>query len=405
MNPKWQAFILCVGTIAFGVTANAMWMRPEQEEVPIDRLIENLKGFIEKHPETPEGYFTLGRLYSFAYARRTTTFDVYVRGDLWEPAINGANIPSSPGCNTPAVTPERLNYLIQSIKYYRDAIAKRNDDMMYWLGVGYDYGEAADHAGEITWPFTGSPFDEEAKAKSKDKRFWEDLALDAYRKAFALDTKREGGVSLPVAAEAGGGILSILGRRTDRTEAENKEIRRMKRAVSAMSSGPRAITPVIFSMEDRPLKSILSQKKRVSFDLDGTGRRMRWNWVRPGTAFLAWDPQETGQILSGRQLFGSTTWWMFWRNGYLALAALDDDGNGWLEGAELKGVAVWRDLNGNGRSEVGEVSPVQSQDITGVNVSVSDTVSGMLSSRLGIRFADGHTVATYDWVTIGYINR
>ena len=49
------------------------------------------------------------------------------------------------------------------------------------------------------------------------------------------------------------------------------------------------------------------------------------------------------------------TFWCFWENGYQALASLDDDGDGWLTGKELDGLAVWRDTNGNGVSEPGEV--------------------------------------------------
>ena len=50
----------------------------------------------------------------------------------------------------------------------------------------------------------------------------------------------------------------------------------------------------------------------------------------------------------GLQLFGSVTWWLFWEDGYAPLAALDDNHDGRLEGAELKGIAIWFDRNGNG---------------------------------------------------------
>ena len=59
---------------------------------------------------------------------------------------------------------------------------------------------------------------------------------------------------------------------------------------------------------------------------------------------------------------------MFFENGYQALAALDDDGDGYLTGKELEGLAVWRDKNGNGICDAGEVVPVGQLGIVGIGV-------------------------------------
>lgn len=68
--------------------------------------------------------------------------------------------------------------------------------------------------------------------------------------------------------------------------------------------------------------------KEVRFDSDGTGRPQKYASLRPRAALLVRDPQHKSKIESGRQLFGNVTWWMFWRNGYQALAALDDTMDG-----------------------------------------------------------------------------
>jgi hypothetical protein len=106
----------------------------------------------------------------------------------------------------------------------------------------------------------------------------------------------------------------------------------------------------------------------VKFDLDGTGRPQTYPWLRPDAAFLVWDPQHTGRITSGRQLFGNVTWWMFWNDGYQAMAALDDNHDGWLTGCELAGLALWFDVNQNGVSDPGEVIPIDKTDIEGIAV-------------------------------------
>lgn len=67
------------------------------------------------------------------------------------------------------------------------------------------------------------------------------------------------------------------------------------------------------------------------------------------------DGDGKGRINSVLQLFGNVTFWMFWRNGYEAMRALDDNGDGSPAGGELAGLGPWRDENGNGVSERGEV--------------------------------------------------
>ena len=405
MNGRMLSGILLIGMpFLISLDAAATWMSPD-EEVPAQRLIDNIKAYLEKNPDDADALFTLGRVYSFVYATGTDKFEVYKNFEpYWEPALYGTRNPGTEKPGPGDAMDDRLKLLVESIRSYRAAIEKKPDDLVYLTGLGYVYAAAASHAEQIVWPCNGTAFDDRVKEKGKEKRFWEDLALEAYRKAFALDTNRKRGVAMSIAEEAGYGILGILQQRPDASEEEKKEIRRMKRAVSAMRLGPHMITPIVFSFNGAPLSSLLPRSKQVAFDLDGSGRDIRWDWVQPGTALLAWDPQHKGEITSGRQLFGSAAWWMFWKNGFAALAALDDNGNGWLEGAELDGIAVWHDRNGNAVSEKGEVTPVQSCGIAGINTRPSGESMGMPASRNGLRFADGRYTATYDWIATGMLD-
>jgi hypothetical protein len=88
---------------------------------------------------------------------------------------------------------------------------------------------------------------------------------------------------------------------------------------------------------------------------------------------------------------------MFWRNGYEALAALDDDRNGWLEGAELKGIRVWRDVNSDGSCQPGEVASLASYDIAALAVDSTDNVLGVPANARGVRRRDGTFRPSYDW--------
>jgi len=92
---------------------------------------------------------------------------------------------------------------------------------------------------------------------------------------------------------------------------------------------------------------------------------------------------------------------MFWRDGYAALAALDNDGDGWLSGAELDGVVVWRDANGNGISEPGEVVSARQFGIARIRVQSGGQSGGVQAEADGIEMQDGRVFRTYDWVATG----
>ena len=73
-----------------------------------------------------------------------------------------------------------------------------------------------------------------------------------------------------------------------------------------------AMTPIIVPLSDKvtELSDLVNEGASVAFALDGTSRPQRWSWVRPTAGLLVWDPDGLGRITSGRQLFGSVTWWL-----------------------------------------------------------------------------------------------
>ena len=104
-----------------------------------------------------------------------------------------------------------------------------------------------------------------------------------------------------------------------------------------------------------------------------------------------------GKITSGLQLFGNVTWWLFWKDGYEPLAALDNDRNGRLEGAELQGIAVWFDRNGNGIADPGEVVSLRSLGITSIAVHSAGLTDGVPANTNGVQLRDGSSLPTFDW--------
>ena len=100
-------------------------------------------------------------------------------------------------------------------------------------------------------------------------------------------------------------------------------------------------------------------------------------------------------------MFGSVTFWLFWDNGYQAMRALDDDGDGRLAGQELAGLAIWQDRNGNGAAEPGEVKSLASWGIASLSCAYEwdDTNPDSIAfSTAGVMFVDGTTRPTDDIV-------
>jgi hypothetical protein len=242
---------------------------------------------------------------------------------------------------------------------------------------------------------------------AKGKERWREAAIGEYWQAFELSVEQDAAIKdLPlhglgelVSHEAGQRYLALVSERLPQ-EGEGDRAARVTKAIKALGEKKRRmVTPIVFAPGGAVrLAELLDAKRTVTFDLDGTGRGEAWPWVKAGTAILVWDPKSTGRIESGRQLFGSVTWWIFWRNGYAALDALDDDRDGALSGEELKGLAVWVDRNGNGVSDPDEVMSLESLGVERISARWTEREGASPMNRMGIRMKDGRVVASWDWL-------
>jgi hypothetical protein len=99
---------------------------------------------------------------------------------------------------------------------------------------------------------------------------------------------------------------------------------------------------------------------RFSFDLDADGKAERINFVGPGSGFLVLDRNGDGKANDGSELFGPAS-----GDGFAELAALDGDGNGWIDESDgaYGNLRIWtKDPAGNdrlmslGEAQVGAIS-------------------------------------------------
>jgi tetratricopeptide (TPR) repeat protein len=345
--------------------------------VPVPRVIDNLERQLKQDPGNVTVRGNLARAYAMAYALESDTIAVVAKN-----AKDGANLIPWFGYEPPLtykVKPKSeearrelsRRYLDKALENYSALLERKPDDLVAMLG----------HAWSL----------EQAGAKEK--------AIAEYRKiiekAWPQESKSKGIFGTFVTEEAAHYLLPLLDKETDK-----REIAALEARVAHLQKIGRAITPLVVPLGFRPAAVDLEDRSAVVlFDADGSGVPKRWTWIAPDAGWLVYDPHHTGRITSGLQLFGSVTFWMFWQNGYEALAALDDDGDGMISGDELEGLAVWQDSNGNGISEMGEVRSLRELGIVALSIRFEEDATHpdrIRFSSHGVHFTDGSSRPTYD---------
>lgn len=388
-------FLALLFVIAIPLGAWPMFMAPD-DTVPVDRLIASLDQRLAVAPTNADLHGQLARAHSLKYALAVHQVDVFGQSEehssLYEKCPPFLSDPTLP---VEKMGEGRFQSLLRAIDHYRKAVSLDPKQPTYFLGLGYTLQQASKNADRIM-ALEGVDVEDEAIA-GREKTF-EDEALEAYREAFDLSKDSRFDVCRPIAEEAGSAILSIIEKRDISDPELAREYKYIKRKIIDIGSVPGAITPIVFSFSrERSFKSMITIEHTVEFDLDGLGKRL-WPWVSSDTYFLVWDGAGTGNITSGRQFIGSVTWWLFWRNGYEVLSALDDNRDGWLGGAEMKGLAAWQDRNSNGVSDLGEVQSLDALGIVRLGTAISGMVENMPYCARGVQCRDGSFLPTYDWI-------
>lgn len=371
---------------ALAALANAEMSAPTL--VPGARVIKNLTAQIKAKPDSADLHYLLGRVHYALFCFPEEKGSVRLYGTETSPAFPRNHPGPQDFTNRQARTGESIDHIRTAIQELQTALKLGGNPGLYHLTLACAY-EAS------------SPVAEKVEKGVKSKAFL-DRALIHYVASFQASKsadKKQPYRSQPmtydswISVESAQSVLRLVPDHPLRTQIQDHLAYMAK-----LPNGP--ITPLIFSLTDaKPLDSLLDPFSIVHFDLDGTGQPQTYQWVRRDTAFLVWQPDPRVPIRSGRQLFGSATWWLMNRDAYSAMSLLDDDRNGWLTGRELLGLGVWRDANQNGVSESGEVLPAVQVGIDGLRTLATGRVGESWVSTAGLRMRDGRTLPTYDWVT------
>ena len=128
------------------------------------------------------------------------------------------------------------------------------------------------------------------------------------------------------------------------------------------------------------------EKGSVMFDISGTGRPRRTEWLKPGQdGLLVLDTNGNGVVDSATELFGDADGY---ENGYAKLSILDRDSDGALSGAELSQLSVWVD-DGDGLTQSGELKKVTDLGVSRIEVRHHSYASSFVR--------EGKSFASWDW--------
>ncbi|MDR3405413.1 MAG: hypothetical protein P4L99_23160 [Chthoniobacter sp.] len=372
----------------------------------MDRLLKSADAYLARHPESAEAHYTLGRIHYLAFhlkADQVPAFGYRVAKDeppyLAPQWMLSWNHGKGPANELPAKA--LVSHAAQAMHHFNEAIRLKNyeEPGLIYLGVAsleeefLDWDEKANTT-DLPPELTGITL-------TKIRADYAQALTVAMAKDSLLNTLPVSGRDGITSYEAASALVRLAEKPgTALTDAERKEIEKAKNALKHFASvkmGP--ITPMVFSFQAVDhLDALLAPETTVDFDLRGYGPRERWPWVRPDLGLLVWDPQHTGRIESARQLFGGYTFEIFRATGYDALAALDDNGDGVLSGAELDGICVWFDRNGDGVSTPDEVTPLRDLGVVSVAVTMDGYDGIHPTNGCGITLRDGRTLRTWDWM-------
>jgi hypothetical protein len=365
---------LCLSAAAAG-RLSGLYLPVETTLVPVARLVANLERELARNRKADDVHVRLARLYGMAAAQNSD--EVPTIAPKGSPEVWFGHEPNLvPYRTMPPADASRAqasrDYRQKSLDHYRAALKINPNNLLARLGHGWTLEQSGERSAAIreyrmvieqAWP-------KERGARSAG------LGTNFYTQ------------------ETAGYLIPLLDPARDAAE-----IAELRRRVQQLENVLRPITPIAIPLVDEAIpRAFVDVDAQVRFDADGTGHRRRWTWITRDAGWLVYDAGKGAPITSALQWFGNVTFWLFWNNGYEALAALDDDDNGELTGLELRHLAIWRDEDGDAVAEDGEVRPLVDYGIRALSCRYreGDGVLTAAESDAGVRFADGHVRPSYD---------
>jgi hypothetical protein len=161
-----------------------------------------------------------------------------------------------------------------------------------------------------------------------------------------------------------------------------------------------AADPIILDLDHNGY-TFSSLQNGVSFDINGDGTKDHVAWNTSGDGILAMDLDGSKTIDSGKELFTPDFRGGHFASGSEALASLDTNHDGIIDAndAEFSKLLIWKDANGDGITQDGELTTLAQNGITSLTAPAAhadSTIDGQAVTAEG-------TVTHVDGTTSGYI--
>ena len=140
------------------------------------------------------------------------------------------------------------------------------------------------------------------------------------------------------------------------------------------------------------------------FDLDDDGFAEQVGWIAGGDAFLVQDLDANGLIETADEMFGSTT-----QTGFEELADLDSNADGLITSLDddFGTLKLWKDANGDGITDAGELVDLAAENITAISLTTtedgSESAGNVIERTATFTRGDGSTGTAAD-VTLALDN-
>ncbi len=355
----------------------AMYLPADVVDVPVERIVKNLEAQLLRDSRDVKARHALARAHAIAYAQDLSSLT------LSRPFGGGAEAKQPPDERQLAdfASPPKLvsdkqasaqarAHLAESVKHYRQAAELAPKDPAVALG----YGWVLEQAGE-----------------ERDAR-------DQYGAAMRLATEQQW---YDLAREAGSYLRPLLSPFSQPRELEELK-RKLADLDARIKARGRAVTPILVPLAaGASFDELVDRQAAVAFDLDGSGLQHRWQWITPRAGWLVYLGSGERPVDSGIRILGSRSFWIICSNGYQALAALDDDGDGWVSGSELRGLALWQDADSNGVAAAAEVRSLAEWGVVALSCGHTAHPEGFPFSPGGVVFSDDSVRPSYDWIAKG----
>ncbi|MBN2768154.1 MAG: hypothetical protein JXQ68_03555, partial [Campylobacterales bacterium] len=168
--------------------------------------------------------------------------------------------------------------------------------------------------------------------------------------------------------------------------------------------------PLVLDLDGDGVETFgITADTQVLFDSNGNGIKTATGWVSSDDGILVFDRNGNGLIDNGSELFGDQTVvnGIKAKDGFEALRAEDTNGNGLFDAgdANFANVRVWRDFNGDGISNEGELFSLSELGIASIDLESNATSS---SSNGNVTTATGSYTktdgSTYDIGNLNFIS-